>query len=126
MLPISKQPVLRVAARSTDTNSHGDIFGGWLMAQLDIAGSIPAAKLAEGRVATVAVNHIQFIQPLFIRDLVSIYAEIVKTGTTSIVVELEVYAERMNAGQTQNLKVAEARITYVALDEQGNKRALPN
>jgi len=125
-LPADKQPILRVATRSMDANPNGDIFGGWLMAQLDIAGSIPAAKLAKGRVATVAVNRIQFIQPLFVHDLVSIYAEIVKIGTSSIAFDLEVYAERARLGQTQILKIADAQIVYVALDEKGNKKELPS
>jgi acyl-CoA thioesterase YciA len=123
-LPEGCQPTLRVVTRTMDANPGGNIFGGWLMAQIDIAGSIPAIKQAQGRVATVAVNHIQFLQPLWVHDVVSLYANVVNIGVTSLTVAVEVYAERTNAGCVQILKAAHAKLTYVALDEQGKKRII--
>src|SRR5512134_3581305 len=93
-LPAGKEPVLRVVPEPADANYVGDIFGGWIMAKVDIAGSIPAVRRAKGRVATVAVNQFLFKQPVFVGDLVSFYAEIVKVGRTSITVDVTVYAER--------------------------------
>ena len=93
-LPANRDAVLRVMPMPADANIHGDVFGGWIMAQVDIAGSIPAARRAAGRVATVAVNAFQFKEPVFVGDLLSFYASIVKTGNTSITVSVEVYAER--------------------------------
>src|SRR3954469_23730686 len=93
-LPAGKEPALRVVPMPADANSTGDIFGGWVMSQVDIAGSIPAIRLARGRVATVAVNSFVFRQPVMIGDVVSFYAEVIKVGRTSITVSVEVYAER--------------------------------
>lgn len=124
-LPLAKQPVLRVVTHAGDCNPTGTVFGGWLMTQIDIAGSIPAIKVARGRVATVAVNHIQFKQPLLVHDIVSLYADVVKLGNSSITVDVEVYVERVASVPSQTLIVAEARLVFVALDEQGNKRAVP-
>lgn len=107
-----------------DANVHGDVFGGWIMAQVDIAGSIPAARRADGRVATVAVNSFMFKQPVFVGDLLSFYAEIVKVGTTSITVSVEVYAERQRLNR-EVVKVTEATLTYVATDESRKPRPLP-
>lgn len=107
-----------------DANIHGDVFGGWIMAHVDVAGAIPAARRAGGRVATVAVTSFQFEQPVFVGDLVSFYAEIVKTGTTSITVKVQVYAER-NRLQTDVVKVTEAMLVYVATDAQRQPRPLP-
>lgn len=107
-----------------DANVHGDVFGGWIMAQLDIAGSIPAARRAGGRVATVAVNALTFKQPVFVGDLLSFYAEIIKTGRTSVTVAVEVYSERQGL-QAQVVKVTEATLTYVATDAQRHSRPLP-
>ena len=89
-----REPTIRVAAMPSDANYTGDMFGGWLMGQVDIAGSIPALHRAKGRVATVAVNSFVFKQPIFVGDVVSFYTRIVKVGTTSITVEVEVYAQR--------------------------------
>ncbi|MDH4235379.1 MAG: acyl-CoA thioesterase, partial [Gallionella sp.] len=89
-----REPTIRVAAMPSDANYTGDIFGGWLMGQVDIAGSIPALHRAKGRVATVAVNSFVFKQPIFVGDVVSFYTRIVKVGNTSIIVEVEVYAQR--------------------------------
>jgi acyl-CoA thioesterase YciA len=119
------EPVLKVLPMPADANMHGDVFGGWIMAQLDIAGSIPAARRAAGRVATVAVNAIQFRQPVFVGDLLSFYARIVRTGTTSITVEVDVYSERQRL-DAEVVKVTEATLTYVATDEARRSRPLPN
>src|ERR1700712_3019652 len=94
VLPADKHPTLRVVPMPADSNSSGDIFGGWVMSQVDIAGSIPAIRHARGRVATVAVNSFIFKQPVMVGDVVSFYADIVKVGRTSITVSVEVYAQR--------------------------------
>ena len=122
-LPTDKMPVLRVAPMPRDSNQSGDIFGGWIMAQVDIAGSIPAARVARGRVATVAVNSFQFRQPVFVGDLVSFYAEVVRVGRTSITVNVEVYAQR-RPEREQVVKVTEATLTYVAVDENRRPRVV--
>lgn len=119
-----REPTLRVAAMPSDANYTGDIFGGWLMGQVDIAGSIPAVHRAKGRVATVAVNSFVFKQPIFIGDLVSFYTRIVKVGTTSVTVDVEVYAQR-NPSNPQCVKVTEATLTYVAVGEDRRPRPLP-
>jgi acyl-CoA thioesterase YciA len=118
------QPVLRVMPMPADSNVHGDVFGGWIMAQLDIAGAVPAARRADGRVATVAVNAIVFKKPVFVGDLLSFYARIVKTGTTSITVEVDVYAQRQRL-DAEIVKVTEATLTYVATDDARRSRPLP-
>jgi acyl-CoA thioesterase YciA len=123
-LPPEQHAVLRVIPMPADANVHGDVFGGWIMAQVDIAGSIPAARRADGRVATVAVNSFMFKQPVFVGDLLSFYAEIVKVGTTSITVSVEVYAERQRLNR-EVVKVTEATLTYVATDESRKPRPLP-
>ena len=117
-------PTLRVMPMPSDANVHGDVFGGWIMAQVDIAGALPAVRRANGRVGTVAVNSFVFKQPVFVGDLLSFYARIVKTGTTSITVNVEVYAER-NRLQSEVVKVTEATLTYVATNDQRRPRALP-
>jgi acyl-CoA thioesterase YciA len=104
-----------------DANSTGDIFGGWIMAQVDIAGSIPALRVAKGRVATVAVNAFLFKQPVLIGDLVSFYAEVVKVGRTSVTVDVEVYAQR-GIPEEVTVKVTEATLTYVAVDQNRKPR----
>ncbi len=119
-----KQPALRVVPQPADANVHGDVFGGWIMSQVDIAGSIPASRRANGRVATVAVNSFVFKQPVFVGDLLSFYASILKTGRTSITVDVEVYAHRM--GLTGEIvKVTEATLTYVATGPDRRPRPLP-
>jgi len=123
-LPVGKTPYLRVLPMPADANIYGDVFGGWIMAQVDIAGSLPATRRANGRVATIAVNSFVFKQPVFVGDLLSFYADIVKVGKTSITVNVEVYAER-NRLQTEIVKVTEATLTYVATDESRKPRILP-
>jgi acyl-CoA thioesterase YciA len=118
------QPVLRVMPMPADVNAAGDIFGGWVMAQVDIAGGVAAMRRARGRVATVAVNSFQFKQPISVGDLVSFYADIVRVGRTSITVDVTVFAERHPAAPVV-VKVTEAMLTYVALDADGAKREVP-
>lgn len=117
-------PQLRMMPMPADANVYGDVFGGWIMAQVDIAGSLPAVRRANGRVATVAVNSFLFKQPVFVGDLLSFYAHVVKVGNTSITVNVEVYAER-NRLQAETVKVTEATLTYVATDENRKPRQLP-
>ena len=123
-LPEGKEPVLRVLPMPADANHHGDIFGGWIMAQVDLAGGILAGRHARGRVATVAVNAFQFKQPVQIGDLLSFYAEIVRVGNTSITIYVEVYAQR-NPEEIEVVKVTEATLTYVATDKDRRPRAVP-
>ena len=120
----SAQPTLRVVAMPSDCSYTGDVFGGWIMAQVDIAGSIPAVHRARGRVATVAVNSFLFRQPLFMGDVVSFYARIEKVGRTSITVEVEVYAQR-DPAKPVCVKVTEAILTYVAVSEDRKPRVVP-
>ncbi|MFN0040077.1 MAG: acyl-CoA thioesterase [Burkholderiales bacterium] len=119
-LPAGKDPVLRLVPMPSDANYTGDIFGGWIMSQVDVAGSIPAIALAQGRVATVAVNSFVFKQPVFIGDLVSFYADVVRVGKTSITVDVEVYARRRTLHEV--VKVTEATLTYVAVDDKRRPR----
>ena len=123
MLPEGKEPTLRVVPMPADANQSGDIFGGWIMAQVDIAGSVAAVRIARGRVATVAVNSFLFKQPVFIGDLVSLYAEVVRVGRTSITVNVEVYAQR-RPEREQVVKVTEATLTFVAVDENRQPRVV--
>ena len=118
-----RDPVLRVVPMPSDANYAGDIFGGWIMSQVDIAGSIPAIRKARGRVATVAVNSFLFRKPVFVGDLVSFYAEVVRVGRTSITVDVEVYAHRRPLGDTC-VKVTEATLTYVAVDDERRPRVV--
>ncbi|MEF8710206.1 MAG: acyl-CoA thioesterase [Candidatus Accumulibacter propinquus] len=120
-----RQPILRVMPMPADVNPQGDVFGGWIMAQVDVAGAIPAMQRARGRVTTVAVNSFLFKQPVSVGDVVSFFAEVVDTGRTSIKVRVEVYAERHPA-QPIIVKVTEAVLTYVAINQHGEKRELPN
>lgn len=115
-------PALRVAAMPKDTNPGGSIFGGWIMAQVDIAGAIVAVERARGRVATVSAKSFEFHEPVFVGDIISCYAEVIATGTTSLTVKVEVYAKR-NPKQPEIVKVTEAELTYVALDE--NRKPCP-
>jgi acyl-CoA thioesterase YciA len=124
-LPEGRMPVLRVPARPRDANMGGTIFGGWIMSHVDIAGSVPALARAKGAVVTRAVDSFEFKKPVFIGDLVSCYADIVSTGKSSINVRVEVYAERMRKGVTDCVKVTEATLDYVAIDEHGKPRPLP-
>jgi acyl-CoA thioesterase YciA len=121
-LPVDREPTLRLVPMPADANPTGDIFGGWIMSQVDIAGSIPALRVARGRIATVAVNSFVFRQPVLIGDLVSFYARVVKVGRTSITVDVEVFAQR-GMPEEVTVKVTEATLTYVAVD--GDRKPRP-
>ena len=120
-----REPVLRVVPMPADVNQNGDIFGGWIMSQVDVAGGILAARRARGRVATVAVNEFTFKQPVSVGDIVTFYGEIERTGRTSITIAVEVYAQR-NPDELVTVKVTEDRLTYVAVGADGRPRPLPS
>ncbi|MCZ2497405.1 acyl-CoA thioesterase [Xylophilus sp. Kf1] len=124
-LPTDKELVLKLTPRPSDCNLNGDIFGGWVMAQVDVAGSIIPARYTRGRMATVAVKEFIFKQPVRVGDILSFFGKVVKVGTTSVTVEIEVFAERY-VDQGRYVKVTEATLTYVAIDETGRPRALPS
>jgi len=123
-LPDDRQLVLRVMPMPADANGNGDIFGGWIMAQVDIAGAVLPARIAKGRIVTVAVNEFIFKQPVSVSDLLSFYAKVERIGKTSVTVNVEVYAER-NPANLQVVKVTEANLTYVAIDRDGQPRLIP-
>ncbi len=123
-LPIDKELVLKVIPMPADSNANGDIFGGWVMAQVDLAGGVIAARHAKGRIATVAVKEFIFKQPVRVGDILSFYSELLRIGRTSITVDVEVFAERFGS-QGQYVKVTEAKLTYVAIDDAGRPRAVP-
>ncbi|MBN1243601.1 MAG: acyl-CoA thioesterase [Spirochaetales bacterium] len=108
-----------------DVNINGDVFGGWIMAQADVAGGITARRIAGGRLATVAVTNFLFRQPVSVGDVVSFYARIIKVGTSSITVDVEVFAERHDGVKFTQVRVTEAQLVYVAIDSGGRKRVLP-
>jgi acyl-CoA thioesterase YciA len=122
-LPDDRQLVMRVMPMPADANGNGDIFGGWIMAQVDLAGAVLPARIAKGRIATVAVNQFVFKQPVSMGDLLSFYAKVERIGRTSITVNVEVFAER-NPADLHVVKVTEANITYVAIDHSGRPRPL--
>mgnify|MGYP006385262443 CR=1 FL=1 len=123
-LPDGSELVMRVMPLPADTNPNGDIFGGWLMAQVDMAGAVLPSRIAKGRIATVAVNQFLFKQTVSVGDLLSFYAHVERIGTTSVTVHVEVYAER-NPANLQVVKVTEANLTYVAIDGSGRPRPIP-
>jgi acyl-CoA thioesterase YciA len=124
-LPENEQPVLRIVPMPADTNAHGTIFGGWVMSQVDIAGSVAAWDRAQGPIVTVAVNSFVFKEPVFVGDLVSFYARVLKVGRTSITVDVEVFAQRGRQGRHTVVKVTEAQLTYVAVDDKRQRRNVP-
>jgi acyl-CoA thioesterase YciA len=123
-LPLDKELVLKVIPMPADCNANGDIFGGWVMAQVDLAGSVIPARHAQGRMATVAVKEFIFKQPVRVGDILSFFSEVTHIGRTSITVKVEVFAERFRS-QGQYIKVTEASVTYVAIDETGKPRPIP-
>ena len=123
-LPNDRQLVMRVSPMPADANGNGDIFGGWIMAQVDLAGAVIPARIAKGRIATVAVNQFVFKQPVSMGDLLSFYAKVTRVGKTSVTVNVEVYAER-NPADLHVVKVTEGNLTYVAIDRNGRPRDLP-
>jgi len=117
------EPIIRTAPMPADMNGNGDIFGGWVLSQMDIAGGIVAARRAQGRVATVAVNAMKFHQPIRVGDLVSIYGEVTRVGRTSITVNLEtIVVRRLEPGE---IKVTEGTFVFVAIDDLGRPRQVP-
>lgn len=120
----NKQPALRVVPMPADVNQNGDVFGGWIMAQVDIAGGVAAMRRARGRVVTVSVDSFLFRQPVSVGDVLSLYAEVVRIGRTSIAIKVEVFAER-NFADHHVVKVTEAQLTFVAIDANGKKRDVP-
>ena len=123
-LPKGKIPALRVVPMPADSNHNGDIFGGWIMAQVDVAGGIVAGRVARGRVATVSVNSFVFKQPVQIGDVLSLYADVLRIGNTSITIDVQVFAER-GRDEAKIVKVTEAVLTYVAIDPKGKPRQVP-
>lgn len=122
-LPANREPVLRIQPMPADVNMYGDIFGGWIMAQVDIAGAVAASRRARGRVATIAVNQFVFKHPVLVSDLLSLYATVKRVGNTSITVDVEVYAER-GLPDTEVFRVTEATLTYVAVGPDRRPRAV--
>lgn len=119
-----RDPILRVVPQRSDINSNGHIFGGWVLAQMDIAGGIVAGRVAKGPCATVAIEAMKFIRPILVGDIISIYADITRRGRTSISIKLDVIATRDRGAS--NLQVTEGLFTFVALDEQARPRPLPS
>ena len=122
MTDLQRSPILRVVPGPSDINANGHIFGGWVLSQMDIAAGIVASRRANGSVATVAIERMEFIAPIELRDLISVYADVERVGRTSMVIRIEVVAHR-NRGQEQ-IKVTEGLFTFVALDENHRPRAL--
>jgi len=123
--PSDEELVLKVIPMPADCNANGDIFGGWVMAQVDLAGSVLPARYAGGRMATVAVNEFIFKQPVRVGDILSFYSKLTRVGRTSMTVKVDVFAEQFRA-QGQFVKVTEATLTYVAIDEKGRPREVPH
>ena len=121
-LPNDAELVLKVIPMPADCNQSGDIFGGWVMAQVDLAGAVLPARYVNGRIATVAVNEFIFKQPVKVGDILSFFSSVTRIGNTSITVKVEVFAERFSL-QGVYLKVTEANLTYVAID--GNGKPIP-
>jgi acyl-CoA thioesterase YciA len=118
-----REPILRVVPRPGDINANGHIFGGWVLSQMDIAAGIVASRRAKGPVATVAIDAMEFIQPILLHDIISVYARIERTGRTSMAIRIEVVAQRDRG--TKEVKVTEGVFTFVALDEDNRPRPLP-
>ena len=124
-LPEGKVPAIRLPATPANANKGGSIFGGWIMSQVDIAGSIPAEVRAKGAIVTRAVDSFEFKKPVFVGDLISCFADIVEVGRTSIKVRVDVYAQRIHGADIETIMVTEATLTYVAIDDKGRPRAIP-
>ena len=124
-LPTDQELVLKVIPMPGDCNANGDIFGGWVMAHVDLAGAVVPARYAGGRMATVAVNEFVFKHPVRVGDILSFFAKLTRIGRTSITVKVEVFAERFGS-QNEYIKVTEASLTYVAIDEAGQPREVPH
>ncbi len=122
-LPTDRELVLKVIPMPADCNANGDIFGGWVMAQVDLAGAVLPSRHIDGKFATVAVNQFVFKQPVRVGDLLSFFASVTRVGTTSITVQVEVYAERRSS-RGRYVKVTEASLTYVAIGDDGRPRPI--
>src|SRR5829696_8645074 len=122
MTNLERAPILRVMPGPGDINANGHIFGGWVLSQMDIAAGIVASRRADGSVATVAIERMEFLAPIHLRDLISVYAEVEKVGRTSMQIRIEVIASR-DRGATE-VKVTEGLFTFVALDEKHRPRAV--
>lgn len=124
--PPDCEPTLRVTTRPNDANPNGDIFGGWLMSQIDTACGIAAGKRARGPVVTIAVKDLRFIKPLFVYDLVSFYASVTSVGKTSMVIKVDVFAQRNRGSHGEApIKVSDATLVFVAVSEPGKPRSIP-
>ena len=123
--PTDKELVLKVIPMPADTNGNGDIFGGWVMAQVDLAGSVIPARIIRGRMATVAVKEFVFKEPVRVGDILSFYSSVTRIGNTSITVDVEVFSQRGRSGSREAVKVTEAQLTYVAVDERRQPRTVP-
>ena len=122
-MPDTREPILRIVPQRSDINSNGHIFGGWVLAQMDIAGGIVAGQVADGPCATVAIEAMKFIEPILVRDIISVYAKVARCGRTSVAIKIEVVATR-DRGAT-NVTVTEGLFTFVALDDNARPRVLP-
>ncbi len=121
--PDQRNPTLRIVPGPTDINSNGHIFGGWVLSQMDIAGGIVARRVAQGPCATVSIDAMDFIAPIHIRDIISVYGEVVRRGRTSVGIKIEVIATR--GDDQEQIKVTEGLFTFVALDENFRPKPLP-
>ncbi len=121
--PAGRDPAIRTIAMPADANANGDIFGGWMIAQMDLAGAVVAVHRAKGRVVTVAVEAMAFHRPVMIGDLVSCYAEVERVGRTSMTIRVDAWVERRTSGKGE--QVTSGLFTYVAIDNQGKPRTVP-
>jgi acyl-CoA thioesterase YciA len=118
-----RDPIIRTVPQPADMNGNGDIFGGWVLSQMDVAGGALAARVAKGRVATVAITAMTFVEPIKVGDMVSIYGEVQKVGRTSITIDLETVVQRRTG--TTDIRVTHGTFVFVAIDEEGKPRAMP-
>ena len=118
-----RDPIVRTVPQPADMNGNGDIFGGWVLSQMDVAGGALAARVAKGRVATVAITAMTFVEPIKVGDMVSIYGEVQKVGRTSITIDLETVVQRRTG--TTDIRVTHGTFVFVAIDEEGKPRAVP-
>jgi acyl-CoA thioesterase YciA len=118
-----RDPIVRTVPQPADMNGNGDIFGGWVLSQMDVAGGALAARVAKGRVATVAITAMTFVEPIKVGDMVSIYGEVQKIGRTSITIDLETVVQRRTG--TTDIRVTHGTFVFVAIDEDGKPRAVP-
>jgi acyl-CoA thioesterase YciA len=118
-----RDPIIRTVPQPADMNGNGDIFGGWVLSQMDVAGGALAARVAKGRVATVAITAMTFVEPIKVGDMVSIYGEVQKIGRTSVTIDLETVVQRRTG--TTDIRVTHGTFVFVAIDEEGKPRAVP-